>query len=85
MLPYGRQTIDDDDIAFIPISLDEVQQGAALYKKGMTMDDVERAAIEAALAAHGSIGEAAKALGIAKTTLWRKATAYGLVKEGPAP
>ena len=79
------QTIDDDDIAFIPISLDEVQQGAALYKKGMTMDDVERAAIEAALAAHGSIGEAAKALGIAKTTLWRKATAYGLVKEGPAP
>jgi len=80
------QTVDDDDIAFIPISLEEVQQGAALYKKGMTMDDVEKAAIEAALAAHGSIGEAAKALGVAKTTLWRKATAFGLVKEGsPAP
>lgn len=75
-------TIDVDDIAFIPITLDEVKDGAALYKKGMTMDDVERAAIEAALTAHGSLGEAAKALGIAKTTLWRKATAFGIVKEG---
>jgi len=75
-------TIDADDIAFIPITLEEVKDSAALYKKGMTMDDVERAAIEAALVAHGSLGEAAKALGIAKTTLWRKATAFGIVKEG---
>ncbi len=75
-------TIDADDVAFIPITLEEVKDSAALYKKGMTMDDVERAALEAALAAHGSLGEAARALGIAKTTFWRKATAFGLVKEG---
>jgi DNA-binding NtrC family response regulator len=74
-------TIDAGDIAFIPATLDEVTTGAALYKKGMTMDDVERTAIDAALKAHGSIGEAARALGVAKTTLWRKATAYGLVKD----
>jgi transcriptional regulator of acetoin/glycerol metabolism len=49
------------------------------------MDDVERTALEAALAAHGSLGEAARALGIAKTTFWRKATAFGLVKEGKEP
>ena len=78
-------TIDVDDIAFIPITLDEVKDGAALYKKGMTMDDVERAAIEAALTAHGSLGEAAKALGIATTTWWRKATAFGIVQEGKEP
>jgi DNA-binding NtrC family response regulator len=74
-------TIDAGDIAFIPATLDEVTTGAALYRKGMTMDDVERTAIDAALKAHGSIGEAARALGVAKTTLWRKATAYGLVKD----
>ncbi len=74
-------TITDDDIAFVPLRLDEVTEGAALYKKGMTMEDVERAAIEGALSAHGSLSEAARALGIAKTTLWRKASAFGLVKE----
>jgi DNA-binding NtrC family response regulator len=79
------KTIDADDVAFIPVTLEEVKSSAALYKKGMTMDDVERTALEAALAAHGSLGEAARALGIAKTTFWRKATAYGLVKEGKEP
>jgi DNA-binding NtrC family response regulator len=74
----GR-VIDGEDIAFVPVTLAEQKDGASLYKKGMTMEDVEKAALGAALAAHGSIGEAAKALGIAKTTLWRKATAYGLV------
>lgn len=78
-------SIEADDIAFIPATLDELKDGAALYKKGMTMDDVEKAAIEAAIAAHGSMGEAAKALGIAKTTLWRKASSFGLVKEGKEP
>ncbi len=78
-------TIDVDDLAFIPATLDEVKVGAALYKKGMTMEDVEKAAIEAAMEAHGSLGEAARALGVAKTTLWRKATAFGLIKEGREP
>ena len=73
------KTIDADDVAFVPVTLAEQKDGAALYKKGMTMEEVEKTAIAAALAAHGSLGEAARALGVAKTTLWRKATAYGLV------
>jgi len=76
-------TIDERDIAFVPVSLDEVQQSAAVYRPGMTMEEVERTAIEGALAAYGSLGEAAKALGVAKTTLWRKANAFGLVKDAP--
>jgi DNA-binding NtrC family response regulator/pSer/pThr/pTyr-binding forkhead associated (FHA) protein len=78
------KTIDVDDVAFIPVTLAEQKDGASLYRKGMTMEDVEKTAIAAALAAHGSIGEAARALGVAKTTLWRKATSYGLVsRDGP--
>jgi len=74
----GR-VIDAEDVAYIPVTLAEQKDGASLYRKGMTMEDVEKAALSAALSAHGSIGEAARALGIAKTTLWRKATGYGLV------
>ena len=78
------KTIDADDVAFVPVTLAEQKDGAALYKKGMTMEEVEKTAIAAALAAHGSLGEAARALGVAKTTLWRKATAFGLVsRDGP--
>ncbi len=75
------KTITDDDVAFIPVSLAEVQDQGALYKKGMTMDDVEKAAIENALQAFGSLGEAAKSLGVAKTTFWRKAKQFGFTKE----
>jgi DNA-binding NtrC family response regulator len=78
------KTIDADDVAFVPTTLAEQRDGASLYRKGMTMEDVEKAAIAAALAAHGSLGEAARALGVAKTTLWRKATAYGLVSRDGA-
>ena len=67
------KTIDHDDVDFIPLTLEEQKDGAAIYRKGMTMEDVERAAIEAAIAAHTSLSEAAK------TPLWRKATAFGLV------
>jgi len=78
------KTIDADDVAFVPVTLAEQKDGASLYRKGMTMEEVEKTAIAAALAAHGSIGEAARALGVAKTTLWRKATAFGLVsRDGP--
>jgi DNA-binding NtrC family response regulator len=75
------KTITDGDVAFIPVSLAEAQDQGALYKKGMTMDDVEKAAIESALQAFGSLGEAAKSLGVAKTTFWRKAKQFGFTKE----
>ena len=47
----------------------------------MTMDDVEKVAMEGAIAAFGSLGEAAKSLGVAKTTFWRKAKQFGFAKD----
>ncbi len=75
------KVVDGSDIAFIPLSLAEIQDQGSLYKKGMTMDDVEKAAIENAISAYGSLGEAAKSLGVAKTTFWRKAKQFGFTKD----
>ena len=53
--------------------------GALLYRPGMTMAEVERAAIEAALREHeGNRRKAAEELGIGERTLYRKLKAYGL-------
>ncbi|MGH7532661.1 MAG: sigma 54-interacting transcriptional regulator, partial [Gemmatimonadales bacterium] len=50
-----------------------------LYRPGMTMAEVERAAIEAALREHrGNRRKAAEILGIGERTLYRKIKAYGL-------
>jgi len=52
---------------------------AVLYRSGMTMADVERAAIEAALEeTDGNRRRAAEALGIGERTLYRKIREYGL-------
>ena len=53
--------------------------GPILYRPGMTMAEVERAAIEAALREHtGNRRKAAEVLGIGERTLYRKLKAYGL-------
>ncbi|HTK56197.1 MAG TPA: sigma-54 dependent transcriptional regulator [Gemmatimonadales bacterium] len=53
--------------------------GPLLYRPGMTMAEVERAAIEAALREHeGNRRKAAEELGIGERTLYRKLKAYGL-------
>ena len=50
-----------------------------LYRPGMTMADVEKAAIEAALGEHrGNRRRAAEVLGIGERTLYRKIKAYHL-------
>ena len=50
-----------------------------LYRPGMTMAEVERAAIEAALREHrGNRRKAAEILGIGERTLYRKIKTYGL-------
>jgi DNA-binding NtrC family response regulator len=50
-----------------------------LYRSGMTMADVERAAIEAALREwHGNRRQAAQALGIGERTLYRKIKEFNL-------
>ena len=52
---------------------------AVLYRPGMTMAEVEKAAIEAALEEHrGNRRKAAEALGIGERTLYRKIKAYNL-------
>jgi DNA-binding NtrC family response regulator len=53
--------------------------GPVLYKSGMTMADVEKATIEAALKEYsGNRRRAAEVLGIGERTLYRKIKAYHL-------
>jgi DNA-binding NtrC family response regulator len=54
-------------------------QPAVVYRSGMTMAEVEKAAIEAALQEHrGNRRQAAEVLGIGERTLYRKIKAYHL-------
>jgi len=63
-----------------PIEAAPVPEGEVLYRAGMTMADVERAAIEAALReTQGNRRKAAEILGIGERTLYRKLKAYQLV------
>jgi DNA-binding NtrC family response regulator len=53
--------------------------GQVVYRPGMSMADVERAAIEAALKdTHGNRRKAAEVLGIGERTLYRKLKEYAL-------
>jgi len=55
------------------------ERGAVVYRPGMTMADVEREAIVAALGQHrGNRRKAAEMLGIGERTLYRKIKAYKL-------
>ena len=52
---------------------------SVLYRSGMTMADVERAAIEGALKdSGGNRRKAAASLGVGERTLYRKIKEYGL-------
>ena len=54
-------------------------RGAVVYRPGMTMDQMERAAILAALQEEGgNRRRAAEVLGIGERTLYRKIKEYGL-------
>ena len=60
-------------------AVEEQLDGKVVYRPGMTMADVERAAIEAALdEARGNRRKAAQRLGIGERTLYRKIKQYGL-------
>lgn len=61
-----------------PLS-EEPEDDVVVYRRGMTIDDMERAAIEAALQdVEGNRRKAAELLGIGERTLYRKISRYGL-------
>ncbi len=64
----------------VPIDAEPAPEGEVLYRPGMTMADVERAAIEAALhETKGNRRRAAEILGIGERTLYRKLKQYQMV------
>jgi DNA-binding NtrC family response regulator len=59
--------------------LEQTEPAPVVYRAGMTMAEVEKAAIEAALReAHGNRRRAAEVLGIGERTLYRKIKSYRL-------
>jgi len=86
-LDEGPQRVEVIEVgpgsAVSPLALAEssqVPEGEVLYRPGMTMAEVERAAIEAALRdTKGNRRKAAEVLGIGERTLYRKLKEYALV------
>ena len=80
--PQRVQVIDlGDDALVADVLPEEEPDGAAevVYRPGMTMAEIEKAAIEAALReAKGNRRRAAEELGIGERTLYRKIKAYQL-------
>ena len=80
--PQRVQVIDLSDHAMVAEVLPEGERdgdGSVVYRPGMTMAEVEKAAIEAALREHrGNRRRAAEILGIGERTLYRKIKAYHL-------
>jgi DNA-binding NtrC family response regulator len=62
-----------------PVDVEPQPEPPVVYRPGMSMADVERAAIEAALReTHGNRRKAAEILGIGERTLYRKLKEYAL-------
>jgi DNA-binding NtrC family response regulator len=80
--PQRVQVIELADHAEVGDVLSEVERDGeqpVVYRSGMTMADVEKATIEAALREYqGNRRRAAEVLGIGERTLYRKIKAYKL-------
>jgi len=65
----GKQRLDEADLTFPQVALaDRVEEGR-VYRPGLTLAEIEQDAIEQAIAVHGTHAKAARALGIARSTL----------------
>jgi DNA-binding NtrC family response regulator len=72
----GRRTLE---ASVDPLDSTPEPEQPVLYKPGMSMSDVERAAIDAALReTHGNRRKAAETLGIGERTLYRKLKEYAI-------
>jgi len=83
VIDMGRISADRTDSADSALLVDDgaepADHGAVLYKEGMTMAQVEKAAIEATLReTRGNRRKTASKLGIGERTLYRKIKEYGL-------
>jgi len=79
--PQRVQVIDLGDHGTVDVLPENDRDGESpvVYRTGMTMAEVEKAAIEAALREHrGNRRRAAEILGIGERTLYRKIKAYRL-------
>jgi DNA-binding protein Fis len=80
--PEGVQVIQLTDHSTVADVMSEVEQDGVqpvVYRPGMTMAEVEKATIEAALKEHkGNRRRASEVLGIGERTLYRKIKAYKL-------
>ncbi|MDZ7779177.1 MAG: sigma-54 dependent transcriptional regulator [Gemmatimonadota bacterium] len=74
--------LPDDDFGEEPGQWDESEGSAVVFRPGMTIEDMERRAIEVALAeVGGNRRRAAELLGIGERTLYRKISKYDLEEE----
>jgi DNA-binding NtrC family response regulator len=72
--------VDSHGAPLAPVEAAPLPEEPVLYRAGMSMAEVERAAIEAALRdTKGNRRKAAEVLGIGERTLYRKLKAYALV------
>ena len=81
-VPFAK--LDEEAETAEELAVEEPRRGAGLsgtvvFEPGMTMEDMERRAIQAALAeVHGNRRKAAELLGIGERTLYRKISKYEL-------
>jgi DNA-binding NtrC family response regulator len=63
----------------VDVPKESLEAGVVVFRPGMTIEEMERAAIAAALVdVHGNRRKAAEVLGIGERTLYRKISKYGL-------
>ena len=61
------------------LALNERGTSAAQHLEGLTLNEAERALIQKALARHdGNVSQAAKALGLSRSALYRRMSVHGL-------
>jgi len=76
---YSPGDVYGDEDAGTDESKGSPEEGVVVFRPGMTIEDMERAAIAAALVeVHGNRRKAAELLGIGERTLYRKISKYGL-------